>query len=172
MTTFTIVTAIASLLILAGFSALSIYRFGWRLAYSSYSSKWAEAVPLHNLNIWSLVTFFVAILLMPAMIEVGDGNALQFLGFFAPLYLLVAAFTPKWETDKKQNRIHLIGTILCSAVSVAWIIFVTHHWWVMPIGLVASAIPAYFTKTYKKSLVFWLEMALFTAVYLAVFIGG
>lgn len=172
MTTFALVTTVASLVILAGFSTLSIHRFGWRLAYSSYSSKWAEAVPLHNLNIWSLVTFFVAILLMPAMIEVGEGNALQFLGFFAPLYLLVAAFTPKWETDITQHRVHFAGTVLCATASIVWIILVTHHWWVMPIGFVASAIPAYFTKTYKKSLVFWLEMALFTAVYLAVFIGG
>jgi hypothetical protein len=172
MTTFALVTTIVSLVLMAGFSALSIVKFGWQLAYSSFSSKWMEAVPMHNVNLWSIVTFFIAVLLMPAMIEVGEGSVVQFLGFFAPLYLLVAAFTPKWETDKKQGRIHFIGTVLCATVSIAWIIFVAHLWWVLPIGFVAAAIPAYFTKTYKTSWVFWLEMAAFTSVYLTVFIKG
>ena len=172
MTTFAIATSILSLALLAGFSALSVRRFGWRKSYSAFAPKWTEAVPIHNAHLWSIVTVAVAFLLCPALLERGAGNPWQFLGFFAPVYLFVVSFTPEYQTDGKQRKIHVYGAISCAAVSLLWIIFVTHLWWVVLIAFFAAWVAAYCTDTLGKSNIFWCEMAFFAATYAAVFIGG
>ena len=183
MTTVSLITTLASLAIFGGFVGLSVHRFGWRRSYSAYAAKWHEAVPLaSNTHLWSIVTVVVALLLVPALLERGEGDPWQFLGFFAPMYLCFAAFTPEYEdqpgdTDymrkvrKRQRIIHYVGTALCALVSVAWICFVAERWWTIPVWLVAAWLAAYATITIKKSWLFWLEMAMFGAAYTTIFIG-
>jgi len=174
-----IFATLASLIIFAGFIALSVRKFGWKDSYSAYAQLWKKAVPIHNLNVWSLVTVIVAFLLVPAMLEAGDESPLQFLGFFAPIYLAVVAFTPDWDINpedekneadrlnhKRQRIIHKVGAALCATATVCWLIFALRLWFLIPITLVATGLAAYFTKTYKNY-VFWLEMAMFAAVYIA-----
>ena len=172
MTTVSLITTLASLALFGGFVGLSVHRFGWRRSYSAYAAKWHEAVPLaSNTHLWSIVTVVVALLLVPALLERGEGDPWQFLGFFAPMYLCFAAFTPEYETDKRQMKIHVIGTALCALVSVAWICFVAERWWTIPVWLLAAWLAAYATITVKKSWLFWLEMAMFGAAYTTIFIG-
>ena len=172
MTTVSLITTLASLAIFGGFVGLSVHRFGWRRSYSAYAAKWHEAVPLaSNTHRWSIITVVVALLLVPALLERGEGDPWQFLGFFAPMYLCVAAFTPEYEINKRQMKIHVIGTALCAIVSVAWICFVAERWWTIPVWLVAAWLAAYDTITVKKSWLFWLEMAMFGAAYTTIFIG-
>ena len=171
MTTFALVTTLVSLVILGGFTAYSVWRFGWRGSYSSYAAKWAEAVPLEsNTNVWSIVTIVAAILICFALLERGEGDPLQFLGFFSPLYLAVVAFTPKYEEKRKQRIIHISGAVLCAAVSLVWLIAIRNAWWAILITAIGALAAAYFTGTIKKSYIFWLEMAMFGAVYAAVII--
>lgn len=172
MAPFAIITAIASIAVFGGFVAMSVCRFGWQRSYSAFASKWHEAVPLaSNTHLWSIVTVVAALLLVPALLERGESDPWQVLGFFAPMYLCVAAFTPEYETNKRQMKIHVIGTALCAAVAVAWICFVAGKWWTIPVYLVAAFLAAYATITMKKSWLFWLEMAMFAATYTTVFIG-
>lgn len=171
MTIFVIVTSLLSLAIFAGFTALSVRKFGWQKLYSSYSSLWPEAVPIHNANLWSIVTVISALLLVPAMVERGEGNALQFIGFFAPMYLAVCGLTPTWETEYEARFIHLLGVAICTLATLFWIFYVCRLWWVLLIAVVLAGVAAYFTKTWKKSWVFWAEMAGFAAVYVSIFIG-
>jgi len=160
--------AIISLVVFAGFILLGIKRFGLLRSYSAFASKWDEAVPIKKMNLWSIVTLVVAFLLMIPMIDAGDGNKWQFLGFFAPVYLAVVAFTPKFETDPKQHKIHVFGASACALIASLWLVLVQHLWWVALISLAVMAAAAYFTKTWKTSYIFWLEMTLFAAVYAAV----
>jgi len=172
MTTFALVTSILSLVLFVGFIGISIRKFTLRRSYSDFAPKWVEAVPMHNMNLWSIVTIAVAILLMPALIERGEGNALQCFGFFAPIYLIVVAFTPRFLTDKKQKIVHICGTIACAICAIIWLFFICHLWWVGLISLFVMLCVSYATRTLKSSWVFWAEMALFAAVYAAVYIGG
>lgn len=172
MTTFALITTLMSLALFAGFILLGVRKFGLLPSYSAYSSKWAEAVPLHNVNIWSIVTVIVAMLLMPALIEQGEGNPWQCLGFFAPIYLIVVAMTPRWETDKKQKRVHVIGAALCALIALLWLALVRHQLWLPVVTSLAAWCAGYATVTAKKSLVFWAEIAMFSAVYVSLLIGG
>lgn len=178
MTTFSLITTILALVIFVGFVAISVRKFGWLRSYSAYAAKWTEAVPINrHTHLWSIVTVIVALLLACGMLEQGEGHPLQFLGFFAPVYLAIVAFTPEYQDqpgddDKKRQRIiHYIGTILCAAASVAWV------WFAGPQGtiffsLIAALLLGILTRSINNSLIFWAEMAMFGAVFAARLIGG
>lgn len=162
---------IISFLLFAGFIALSAVLFGGIPAsYSAFSARWAEEIPVKNVNVWSIVTALVAFLMLPPMIEAGVGNEAQALGFFAPLYLIVVSLTPGWETDPRQRRTHFIGTALCAVAALCWLFFVRHALVVFFIVTAACLAAAYFTKTLNSSKVFWGEMILFLSTYLALIV--
>lgn len=165
-------TIIASFILLFGFIGLGIFQFGLLPSYSAYASKWAERIPLPNrLNLWSIVTIIAAVLLIPAMIEIGEGNYFQFLGFFAPLYLLVVGLTPAYETDARQKRIHICGAIICALFAVIWVAFVAQRWAVFLACSFIMFMAALATQTHKKALLFWGEMALFLSTYVTSFLA-
>ena len=169
MTTFAIMTAVASLVIFAGWLALCIRKFGWLKSYSAYSTKWDEG---GQGGLWTFATVISALLFVPAMLEAGDESPLQFLGFFAPVYLNVVAFTPKWESDRKQKLIHNIGSVVCVVCIVLWLVYALRLWYYIPIAIALAAIAAYCTRTWEESYTLWLELAMFAAAYGAVLIGG
>lgn len=168
MTTFATITTILSLLLFGGFIGLSIVKFTLLGSYSAYAAEWERAVPMNHMNLWSVVTMTVAFLLCFAMLEVGDESPLQFLGFAAPVYLGVVSLTPKWATDKHQKKVHVIGALTCALAAVLWLIFTLRQWYLIPISLLLAWCGGYFTYSLKTSYVFWLEMAMFFAVYVAV----
>lgn len=183
MTTFSLITTILALVIFVGFVAISVRKFGWLRSYSAYAAKWTEVAPINrHTHLWSIVTVIVALLLACGMLEQGEGHPLQFLGFFAPVYLAIVAFTPEYQDQpgdddkmrakrKRQRIIHYIGTILCAAASVAWL------WFAGPQGtiffsLIAAWLLGILTRSINGSLIFWAEMAMFGAVFTARLIGG
>lgn len=158
-----------SFFLLAAFIVLSAFLDeGIPTSYSAFSAYWDDG----KVNVWSVVTFFVAFLMFPPMVEGGDGSYFQFLGFFAPLYLIVVSLTPKWDIDKRQHRVHVIGTVLCAALALLWLVFVRGHVWVLVGCLAAGCAAGYFTKTLSGSKVFWGEMVMFLSVYVSLLIGG
>ena len=170
MTTFPLVTTIISLALFAGFVGLGIRKFGLLPSYSAYSSKWNEAVPIHNMNLWSIVTIAAALLLVPAMVERGQGNPWQFLGFFAPLYLVLVGFTPEWEANPTQHKVHVIGAISCAAISAVWLAVICHLAWLIGVSFLVMLCAAFATKSIKTCYVFWLEMTMFATVYVALIV--
>ena len=171
MTTFATISTILSLALFGGFVLLGFRRFGILSSYSSYARKWTEAVPINNhTHLWSIVTIVTALLLVPAMIEAGDESPLQFLGFAAPVYLGVVGFTPEYETKHKQMVVHFIGTVICSAAAVLWLVIALREWYQIPIALAVFGVIGFLTQTLRKSYVLWLELSMFAAVYAAVLI--
>lgn len=155
-----------SFCILAAFIGLGVCLFGLLRSYSAYAAKWTEELPLHNVHVWSLVTIVAAFLMVPPMIDAGEGNPLQFLGFFAPLYLILVGLTPEWETSKGQHRVHMAGAIVCALCAFAWLVLVRHLWYIVLIFALIFAGIAYLLKRFD-AYVFWGEMIMFTSVYAA-----
>lgn len=184
MTTFALVTTIASIVILTGFLAISIRKFGLQPSYSAFAPRWKKAVPIHNVNLWSLITIVVALLFMPGMIQAGAGSPWQFLGFLSPAYLVLVALTPlkdeddendeKSEEAKKENKrrriTHVVGAILCAIATVAWLILTVHKPWLIPVALYIPFCAGYASRSCKSSATLWSEMALFVGGYLAILI--
>ena len=180
--TFSLITLIASIILMLTFIGISIYKFKLLSSYSVYSPAWDKVVPFKDMHLWSIITFFIALLFMPALIELGNGNILQFLGFFSPIYLMMIALFPledmtdnMHESDKKRIernlKIHIISAILCAVAVLSWVIFVMKMWWMVLIAVVAVLIGGLLTKTLKSSFTFWSEMILFISGYGAALIG-
>lgn len=163
---------IASFVLLFGFIGLGIFRFGLLPSYSAYAAKWSERCPLPtNLHFWSIVTILAALILTPVMTSIGEGQTLQFLGFFAPLYLIVVGLTPEYETNPRQKKIHIVGAIICSLCAIFWIAFVMNRWAVFLACLFVTFVAAILTHTQQKSILFWGEIVLFLSTYVTSFIG-
>ena len=183
MTTIGLVSTIVSIVIFAVFVTLCICKFGLAPSYSDYNRYWDKACPINNMHLWSIVTFFIAVTFMIGMIDRGQFSSWQFLGFFAPMYLVVVALFPLTDLPedaneydikrhKRQQIIHVVGASLCALCTVLWLFLVVKNYWLPPTALFLVACGAYFTKTVTTSTVFWLEMALFLAGYPAILIGG
>lgn len=170
MTTFAYSLTIASLVLFAGFILLGIKKFGLLDSYSAYSSKWDKAVPIKNMNLWSIVTILAAGLLCPCIIETGIENHWQFLGFLTPVYLITVACTPNWETNKKEHIIHSTLAILCAIAAMLWIVLVRKQFYIaLTYTLICIAL-GLFTKTLKRAYTFWGEIAMFSSVYCSLLI--
>lgn len=166
MTQFSLYTTIAGLALFAGFVALGIRKFGLLHSYSAYSPKWDEVLPAQGIHLWSVVTFVVALLLMFPLLEIGDESPWQFLGFFAPLYLVVVAFFPLTEEqDPRRYRIHCTAAVVCAVGALLWLALVLGLWWLPLITAFLAFCTAMHTRTLLTATVFWAEMAAFSAVY-------
>lgn len=178
MTTFALVTTILSIVLMLGFVSLGVRKFGLQPSYSAYAPHWKKAVPIHNVNLWSLITIVVALLFMPGMIQAGAGSPWQFLGFLSPAYLVLVALTPlkdeSSEEVKKENKrrriTHVVGAILCAIATVAWLILTVHKPWLIPVALYIPFCAGYASRSCKSSATLWSEMALFVGGYLAILI--
>ena len=133
--------------------------------FSEYGKLWGDAVPMRNMNLWSLILIVCAMLIIPPLIQAGEGNALQFVGFLAPLYLFLVAFTPNYKESKKENLIHQIGAWTCVVGILVWMIFIMHMW--VPLVVCGGAFIAIglAAKNLKYALMYYLELATFMSTY-------
>ena len=164
---FTILTTV----ILFSFISSGVIRFGLQNSYSAYSIKWGEAVPMNNMNIWSVVTFVAAFLLCPVMLELATGSIWQFLGFLTPVYLMIVSLTPDWYTSQKIFRVHAISALLCMGGSLTWMIAIMHAIKVVAVIAIFYMTIALLTGTWKTSYIFWIEMWLFVSTYVTVLLA-
>lgn len=158
-----LVLTILSTVVLFGFIALSIDNFGILSSYSAYSTKWLEVFKKNS--VWSYATMIAVLLIIPPLIEAGEGNYLQFLGFLSPVYLGIVALTPRWEFYKSEHIVHSLFAGLCAVSSILWAVLVTQTWgyiilWTLTVLLIALS-----TRTLIKSIVFHLEIIAFATIY-------
>lgn len=167
ITLFTLISTLA----LFSFIGAGVVRFGLLPSYSAYSSKWGQAVPMNNMNLWSVVTFVAAFLLCPALLELGAASMWQFLGFLTPVYLITVSLTPEWQTKLDQYKVHMIAAVLCATGGLGWLIFVMHALKVLGCVFAFIMTMALFSGTAKTSAIFWLEMFMFLSVYSTVLLA-
>lgn len=158
------ILTIISAVLLLGFIIYGVEVFGLLPSYSAYASKWTDRVHLGGLHLWSIVTIVSALLMVPPMIEAGEENALQFLGFFAPLYLIAVGLTPEWESRPKQHRVHTICAIVCALCAIVWVVVVCHLWYIL-VALAVLVVEIAVCMGRKDAYVFWGEMVMFISAY-------
>lgn len=161
-----------SFILLTSFILIGMKKFGQLQSYSAYSSKWESYMPLTSTtNLWSIVTFVAAILIIPAMVNLGEGNFLQCIGFFTPVYLIAVSQTPDWETVPLQHKIHMAFAILCAVGNILWICLICKLWWVILIVASILGFYAYRKNSLWQNKIFWGEMIMFLSAYLSILIS-
>ena len=157
-----IIIAISALM-LFGFVALGVVKFGWLSCYSAYGPKWHEFYP--KLNVWSVVTALSALLMVPVLLEQSAGNPWQFLGFLAPVSLTLVAASPNYQEGGFYNAIHQIGAWGGVLFIVLYTIFVNLKmlWVIIPLAAIAAVLGLWWKK---GTLMFWGEMAVYLSTYI------
>lgn len=159
-----------SAILFFSFVIVGVCTFGLLSCYSAYAPKWSEKWPSPGtLNIWSMVTLVSALLLIPVLLEQSNNNTWQFLGFLAPVSLILVGISPDYQTNKFSWWIHQIGAIATVIFISFYSILVPNLWWIILIIIAVAAIVSAITG-FKKYWMFWAEMAMYLATYIILFI--
>jgi len=170
------VCTILSMLIMVVFNIICLKKYRLLSCYSAYGPKWAEYTKEHpqlkGLNIWSIVTIVSAGLLFVPMLTSAKDSPLEFLCFFAPLYLFLVGFTPKYQENKTQNIVHQIGAWGCVICILLWLFFIVQMWAVLIPVFVLALVIGVATRTFIPSCTYYLEMAMYLSTYLVLLFSG
>lgn len=117
--------------------------------------------------LFPLMMYAVVALMMPAWITLSEGSNFQFLAFLAPASLMFVGTAPRFKDSQLESRVHTISAIIAAACSLLWVALVTPYWVAIPIYVVFEGAKAFFSKTYKTCLVYWLEQVAFLSTFTA-----
>ena len=161
-----ILTAVSAIMFF-GFVGICVLRFGLLSCYSAYGPKWETDIPGH-FNIWSIVTILSALMIAPVSIQTGESSPWQFLGYLAPASLILVGITPDYQTNTFAYILHQIGAL-------GAVLFITLYSILIPrlvtviLGWIGMAILASFIYGFKKTWMFWAEMAMYVSTYFILF---
>lgn len=115
--------------------------------------------------LFSLMMYTVVALMMPAWITLSEGSNFQFLAFLAPASIAFVGTAPRFKDGDLENKVHSISAIIAASCSLLWVALVTPYWVAIPIYVVFEGAKAFFSKTYKTCLVYWLEQVAFLSTF-------
>lgn len=164
MTLITISIIIATIIYVA-YNAISQALFGVPESLSNtyylYKEKWNKGW------LFCLMMYLVVALMMPAWISLSEGSNFQFLVFLAPASIAFVGAAPRFRDGGLENKVHTVSAITAAACSLLWVSLVTPYWVAIPIYVVFEGAKAFFSKTYKTCLVYWLEQVAFLSTFTA-----
>jgi hypothetical protein len=164
MTLITISIIIATIIYVA-YNAICLAFFGEPESLSNTYYLWKEK----NGKGWlfCLMMYLVVAPMMPAWISLSEGSNFQFLAFLAPASIAFVGTAPRFRDGGLENKVHTVSAITAAACSLLWVALVTPYWVAIPIYVVFEGAKAFFSKTYKTCLVYWLEQVAFLSTFTA-----
>lgn len=108
--------------------------------------------------------------LLPAWLEISEGDNLQFLAFFASAGLLFVGVAPAFMSSSLENKVHTYSAIASALFSLLWVIFVAKVWWLILVWLIVLTLIAILTKSVKTAPIYWLENVAFMSTFIAILI--
>lgn len=157
------INIIAATAIYLAYNAICLALFGIPESLSNTYYLWKEKNGKGYL--FCLMMYAVVALMMPAWITLSEGSDFQFLAFLAPAAIAFVATAPAFKSDDLENKVHSISAVIAAACSLAWVALVTPYWVAIPIYVVFEGAKAFFSKTYKTCLVYWLEQVAFLSTF-------
>lgn len=161
--TLTTISIIVATIIYVVYNAIAFAIFGIPESLSNTYYLWKEK----NGKGWlfCLMMYAVVALMMPAWLTLSEGSDFQFLAFLAPMAIAFVGTAPKFKDDKQEGNVHSISAIIAAVCSLAWVALVTPYWVAIPVYVVFEGAKAFFSKTYKTCLVYWLEQVAFLSTF-------
>lgn len=168
--TLTTISIIVATIIYVVYNAIAIAIFGIPESLSNTYYLWKE----RNGKGWlfPLMMYAVVAFMMPAWLTLSEGSTFQFLAFLAPMSIAFVGTAPKFKDDKLEGNVHSISAVIAAACSLLWVALVTPYWVAIPIYVVFEGAKAFFSKTYKTCLVYWLEQVAFLSTFTVAIIYG
>ena len=166
--TYLILTLIALALFIA-YNAVAIHLFGFPESLSNtYYLYEAKRKGLGNL--FTGFMWMLALLLLPSWIttSVNIGPWMSYFSFLSFLSAAAIAFVgtaPKFH-DSAEGKIHVISASICAATAILWDFVICWHIWYVFVAAWAVVLSlVLFTKSWKNSKTYWLEMMAFVPTF-------
>lgn len=163
--TLTTISIIVATAIYVAYNSVSLAIFGVPESLSNtyylYKEKWNKGW------LFCLMMYLVVAFMMPAWISLSEGSNFQFLAFLAPASIMFVGTAPRFKDFDLENKVHTYSAIIAAACSLLWVMLVTPYWVTIPIYVVFEGAKAFFSKTYKTCLVYWLEQVAFLSTFTA-----
>lgn len=161
--TLTTISIIAATAIYLAYNAISLALFSIPESLSNTYYLYKEK---RNKGwLFPLMMYAVVALMMPAWITLSEGSDFQFLAFLAPSAIAFVGTAPAFKSNDLENVVHTTAAIVAAICSLAWVALVTPYWVAIPIYVVFEGDKAFFSKTYKTCLVYWLEQVAFLSTF-------
>lgn len=112
--------------------------------------------------------FLMTVFLMPCWLEISEGSDFQFTAFLSAGGILFVGAAPAFLSSDLEDKIHNISAYIAAAFAIAWVLLVTPYWYVILIVFAVIALIALITKTWKTSIIYWLEMVAFISTFISI----
>lgn len=168
-----VILILLSLVIFIVYNAIMNYKFGVNKSLSAtYYS-----LPLKWRWVFTLFMWATALLLMPTWIEVATSFSdwrvhLTFLAFFTCALICFVGAAPNFRAFEMESKVHTISATTAAVTALLWCFICC--WNIMYVPIVAILIVlgiSLYQKTFKSSIVYWLEMMAFGATYSSVLVS-
>ena len=134
--------------------------------YYSLPNKWR----------WVFTVFMwaIAILLMPAWIEVANGFGdwrvhLTFLALLTCALICFVGAAPNFRAFEMESKVHTISATASAVTAIIWCCVCLWKWMYVPIfAAIIPLVIAFSTKTLKDCRTYWLELMAFSMTYISV----
>ncbi len=98
-------------------------------------------------------------------IDIAELTGGQYLAFLAAVGFIAVGFAPMFKSGGTYRAVHMGGAILSAVASIAYVLFYTTFQWLPFIYLISIDVIAIFTRTLRRSFVFWLEAIAILTIY-------
>lgn len=170
-----LILILISLFLFTAYNAVALKRFGVPKSLSDTFYLWNEVKK--NLGyIFTGMMGGMSLTLLPAWIEVGNqvsswSPILNFLAFFTCGAIMFVGVAPAFRSNKMEGTVHELSAKIAAACALIWCFVVCYQIWYVPLAcIIAVLVAGLCTKTFKKCLVYWLEMMAFAATFVTVIV--
>lgn len=170
-----LILILISLFLFTAYNAVALKRFGVPKSLSDTFYLW-NGIKKNLGYIFTGMMGGMSLTLLPAWIEVGNqvsswSPVLNFLAFFTCGAIVFVGVAPAFRSDRTEGLVHEISAKIAAACALIWCFVVCYQIWYVPLAcIIAVLVAGLCTRTFKKCLVYWLEMMAFAATFVTVIV--
>lgn len=159
MQIFILVSTTVAMCLFIAYLLFTVTFFGFPTSLSKTYYQ-LEAFDKNKGWLFQVTLFSIAILLLPAWLEVLDGSDYQFLAFLSCVGLIFVAAAPKF-LNSFESKVHYVSTAIAALCALLYVIFINSDYQLM-LAFTFITLVVYIIVDYKKKNIFyWLELIAF-----------
>lgn len=168
MTWILVLTTLATVIYLT-YNAVALIKFNVPRSLSNTYYLYGETEKPKLKHQFTIMMVSMAMLLMPAWIDISEGSTFQFTSFIAACGIIFTGLIPEFKNSKFENKAHTACACIATVAALTWVILVANLWWIIAMWFCLIALISIMTSTYKSCLTYWLETVAFLATFTAIF---
>lgn len=169
MTWILILTGLATLIYLS-YNIVALAKFNVPESLSNTYYLYGKTEKPNRKHLFTIMMVSMAMLLMPAWLDISEGSNFQFTAFIAACGIIFTGMIPEFKKDKFNKTAHTVCALIAAAGAMAWVILVAGTWPTIVLYLSFIVLLSFLTSSYKTSFTYWIETVAFLATFTSIFI--